>query len=210
MPKLKDAFKSGLFRLSPALAARCGVQFPLRAPNRAFLEQQIFDYLNQQADGPQGPGRCLFLGMGEYTWHYPRLLKPEFHSLDMDPEQARYGVPGRHLTGSATEMAALYEPGYFDVVIANGLIGYGLNEQAGYERMLEQCHAVLKPGGLLILGYNDTPERAPFPVHIDALGLFAPFVPPIAGVEQPRHPMRDKYHHVFIFARRRERDAVAA
>ena len=69
MPKFKDAFKSGLFRLSPALAARCGVQFPLRAPNRAFLEQQIFDYLNQQADGPQGPGRCLFLGMGEYTWH---------------------------------------------------------------------------------------------------------------------------------------------
>lgn len=27
--------------LPPALAARCGVQFPLRAPNRTFLEQQM-------------------------------------------------------------------------------------------------------------------------------------------------------------------------
>ncbi|CAB3625744.1 hypothetical protein LMG26696_00285 [Achromobacter pulmonis] len=65
--------------------------------------------------------------MGEYTWHYPQLRKPEFHSLDMDPEQARYRVPGR-----ATERAALYELGYFDVVIASGL-----NEQVGCERILE-------------------------------------------------------------------------
>lgn len=210
MPKLKDALKAGLFRLSPALAERCGVQFPLRAPNRRFLEQQIFGYLNSLPADPRHPGRCLFLGMGEYTWHYPRLLRPDFYSLDMDPAQAMYGAPGRHLTGSATEMATFYDAGFFDVVVANGLIGYGLNDQAGYERMLQQCHAVLKPGGLLILGYNDTPERAPFPVHIDALGLFTPFVPPIPGVDQPRHPMRDKYHHVFIFARRRERDAIAA
>ncbi|MFY1853738.1 class I SAM-dependent methyltransferase [Achromobacter xylosoxidans] len=210
MPKLKDAVKAGLFRLSPALAARCGVKFPLRAPNRQFLERDIFGYLNNRVDDSTAPGRCLFLGVGEYTWHYPRLLKLDFHSLDMDPEQARYGAPGRHLTGSATEMAAFYEPGFFDVVVANGLIGYGLNEQSGYERMLAQCHAVLKPGGLLVLGYNDTPERAPFPVHIDALGLFEPFVPPIAGVTAARHPIRDKFHHVFVFARRRESAAIAA
>ena len=81
----------------------------------------------------------------------------EFHSLDMDPEQAIYGPPGRHVIGSVTDMSGYYDEASFDVVISNGVIGWGLNERIGFERMMEQCHRVLKPGGLLILGYNDTP-----------------------------------------------------
>lgn len=80
-----------LFKWSPAFAAKCGVKFRLRAVNRQFLEREIFDHLNQLTAKSPTRMKCLFLGMHYYTWHYPRLLKMDFYSLDMDPEQAVYG-----------------------------------------------------------------------------------------------------------------------
>ena len=122
----------------------------------------------------------------------------------MDPEQAIYGPPGRHVIGSVTDMSGYYDEASFDVVISNGVIGWGLNERIGFEQMMEQCHRVLKPGGLLILGYNDTPERKPYPVEIDYAGLFEPVVPAIRGVAHFEHPMNDSYAHVFVFERKGE------
>ena len=118
--------------------------------------------------------------MHYYTWHYPRMLKMDFHpgsgsgAGDLwTARQAHHRQRDRH--------ERLYGDESFDVVVANGVIGWGLNEQAGFEQMMAQCHRVLKPGGLLILGYNDTPERAPYPVDIGHAGLFAPVVPAIPG-----------------------------
>ncbi|MGB3432434.1 class I SAM-dependent methyltransferase [Achromobacter sp.] len=202
MRRLIRRAKKRLFHWSPELAARCGIDFRLKSPNRSFLEQQIFDYLNLQATRSGTPMTCLFVGMHEYTWHYPRLLNMDFHSLDMDPEQAVYGPAGKHTIGSATDMSAFYAEASFDVVVVNGVIGWGLNERADFERLLQQCHRVLKPGSLLILGYNDTPERAPFSVDIGWQDLFAPTTPPIPGVTQPRHAMNDSYAHVFLFGER--------
>ncbi|MFG0233424.1 class I SAM-dependent methyltransferase [Achromobacter sp. 413638] len=207
--KLIHKAKLGLFHWSPTFAARCGITFKLEAPNRSFLEREIFDHLNQLATASPGRKACLFIGMHYYTWHYPRMLKMDFHSLDLDPAQAIYGPPGRHTIGSATDMSGFYGDESFDVVVANGVIGWGLNEQAGFEQMMAQCHRVLKPGGLLILGYNDTPERAPYPVDIGHAGLFAPVVPAIPGVRHARHPMHDGYAHVFLFGEKRIESNVA-
>ncbi|MGE4125620.1 MAG: hypothetical protein AB7E59_10210 [Pusillimonas sp.] len=59
------------------------------------------------------------------------------------------------------------------MVIANGLIGYGLETIEAFEALLLGCHATLKSKGLLILGYNDTPERLSFePEAAASLKLF--------------------------------------
>ena len=113
-----------LFKWSPAFAAKCGIKFRLRAVNRQFLEREIFDHLNQLAalarpDEVPVPGHALL------HLALPRLLKMEFHSLDMDPEQAIYGPPGRHVIGSVTDMSGYYDEASFDVVISNGVIGWG-------------------------------------------------------------------------------------
>ena len=79
-------------------------QIPAARRESPIPRTEIFDHLNQLARSP-GRMKCLFLGMHYYTWHYPRLLKMEFHSLDMDPEQAIYGPPGRHVIGSVTDMS---------------------------------------------------------------------------------------------------------
>lgn len=201
MRKLKYIAKRALFRLSPVLAERCGAHFRLDTPSRAFLEASIFGYLNRLAAAGPEPQQLLFLGVDKHNWHYPRLLRADFHSLDISPRNAVYGRPGRHWTGDALEMAAHYGPDAFDVVVANGLLGFGIDGEAALRRLLAQCHQVLKPGGLLVLGYNDLPERTPFPVVVDD-GL-EEFVPAIDGMTASRHMVDDCYRHVYCFCRKR-------
>jgi len=204
MFKLRYALKRALFKLSPALAERCDIDFRLRAPNRDFLEQQIFGRLNELARELPDGLRCLFVGLDKHNWHYPRLLPwVDFHTLDCNPHMAVYGRAGRHWVGSALEMSAHYGRAAFDALIANGIIGFGIDTEADFLRLLDECHAVLKPGGLLVLGYNDFPERFGFPVDPLAGGLFEEAPPGIAGVQGARHPVDDSFRHLYVFLRRR-------
>ncbi|MFY4261569.1 hypothetical protein ACOTCG_28535 [Achromobacter xylosoxidans] len=200
MRKLKYVSKRALFRLSPALAESCGIDFRLDTPSRRFLEQRIFDYVNRLAGRQRTPQELLFLGVDKHNWHYPRLLRANFHSLDILPRNAAYGRPGRHWTGDALQMAAHYGMETFDVVVANGLLGFGIDGETGLRRLLAQCHAVLRPGGVLVLGYNDLPERTPFPVEVGP--QFDEFVPAIDGVIASRHMVDDPYRHVYCFCRK--------
>ncbi|MFY3138479.1 hypothetical protein ACOTFF_24425 [Achromobacter xylosoxidans] len=200
MRKLKYVAKRALFRLSPVLAESCGIDFRLDTPSRRFLERRIFDYVNRLADRQRTPQELLFLGVDKHNWHYPRLLRANFHTLDILPRNAVYGRAGMHWTGDALQMAAHYGVETFDVVIANGLLGFGIDGETGLRRLLAQCHAVLKPGGVLVLGYNDLPERTPFPVEVGP--EFEEFVPAIDGVTASRHMVDDSFRHVYCFCRK--------
>lgn len=198
--KLKYIASRALFRLSPVLAERVGIDFRLDTPSRVFLETRVFAYLNRLAAFQREPQQLLFLGLDKHNWHYPRLLRATFHSLDISPRNAVYGRPGLHRIGDALDMAEHYGQDAFDVVIANGLLGFGIDGEAGLRRLLAQCHAVLRPGGVLVLGYNDLPERTPFPV--EAGPEFEEFVPAIDGVIASRHMVDDPYRHVYCFCRK--------
>ena len=202
MRALRYRLKRIVFKLSPALAYRLKLDFRLHAPNRVFLEESVFAYLNGLAAQACEPVKTLFVGIDKHNWHYPRLLISEFHSLDIEPRKAVYGPPGRHWTGSATLMGAHYGHDVFDVVVANGLVGFGINDATAFRRLLVQCYEVLKPGGLLILGYNDRPDRAPFPILSAVREYFQPFVPPIRGVSSIVHRVDDPFDHVFVFLRK--------
>lgn len=203
LDKLADKGKRLLFRMSPALAERYKVEFRLQLPNREFLENEIFDFLVAHLAAGRTGGRCLFIGVDRYNWHYHRKLGPGFHSIDIKPENAVYGQPGRHVVGCATELARHYPPESFDAVVANGLIGYGLNREADFDRMMQACREVLVPGGVLVLGYNDRPDRLPFRAE-QAAGyrLFEEFTPAIEGVRRAHHSIEDKSRHKFVFLRK--------
>ena len=195
-------FKRALFKLSPRAAERLNIDFRLRAPNRDFLEESVFGYLNELAADAAEDSKTLFVGIDKHNWHYPRLLNSQFHSLDIEARKAVYGQPGRHWTGSATQMADYYGQGAFDVVVANGLLGFGVNTEPDFRRLLEQCKEVLKPGGVLVLGYNDRPDRAPFSVLPVVHEFFESFAPPIPGVDGHVHRIDDGFQHVFVFLRK--------
>lgn len=201
--KLANKAKRLLFKLSPALAERYKVEFRLQMPNRQFLENEIFDFLVRHLAAGRTGGRCLFIGLDRYNWHYHRKLGPGFHSIDIKPENAVYGQPDRHVVGCASELARHYPEESFDAVVANGLIGYGLNRESDFNLVMQACCDVLVPGGVLVLGYNDRPDRLPFRAEYAAgYRLFEEFVPSIEGVQGSHHSIRDKSRHKFVFLRK--------
>lgn len=203
LKKSRYAAKRLLFRISPAWAARRGVTFTLQAPSRQFLEAEVFSYINAHAARLPHPAACLFIGVDKYNWHYPRLLSPAFHSIDCNPAHAVYGQPGLHVVGSALDLDRHYRPAAFDFIIANGVLGFGIDTRGACDRLLAQAHAVLAPGGLLVLGYNDMPDRIPFRVEdTDGYALFEPHAPAIDGVHGCVHTVPDEFRHRYLFLRR--------
>ena len=58
----------------------------------------------------------------------------------------------------------------------NGVFGWGLNQPEAIEKAFAAVHAILVPGGLFVLGWNDTSDLVPVPLEdIESLKLFSPF-----------------------------------
>lgn len=204
MASIRYKLKRAIFKISPGLAERLQFDFALQAPNRSFLENQIFDYLNKIFGSPSKDKKLLFIGIDKHNWHYHRDMDMQFHTIEIKPQNAVYGQEGLHVVGSATELPAHYEHEFFDVVVANGLIGFGLDSKSDFERLLDGTSQILKPGGIFILGYNDLPERLDFDIRsADHYTLFEEFVPDIDGLERSFFRVNDEYDHTYVFMRKR-------
>jgi len=197
MSRLVTKFKLLLFKLSPHLALMLGIEFPLKSENRLFLENQIFDLLNARFKQQSARARCLFLGTDKRSWHYPQRLDADFFTMDIEPKKAIYGNRGQHTIGSASTLLQYYSPSSFDVIIANGLIGFGMNQQQDCEALLAGAHALLKENGLLVLGYNDGAEFVNFKVRDSKnYTLFEEFVPNYQTLNRSQYEFGD---HTFVF-----------
>lgn len=175
---------------------------PMASEDRTFLEETIFPWLASRSD----LSRILFTGTRIYTAHYPRYFPRHlFYTIDLDRVNRPWGSPGRHVTGDVTELEKHYPPGFFDCVILNGLIGFGVDEKAQVEKMLAQASIVLKPGGMLIIGWNDVSDRTPFDFdRLEGLGLFEPYAPGILPAGGHRHQTMSRMRHVFDFHTKHE------
>ncbi len=197
MSRLVTKLKLLLFKLSPHLALTLGVEFPLKSENRLFLENQIFALLNARFKQQSARARCLFLGTDKRSWHYPKCLDAELYTMDIEPKKAIYGNRGHHTIGSAGELLQYYAPRSFDAVIANGLIGFGMNQLQDCEALLGSAHAVLKDDGLLVLGYNDGAEFVNFKVRDSKnYKLFEEYVPNDQTLNRCQYEFGD---HTFVF-----------
>lgn len=197
MSRLITKLKLLLFKLSPHLALALGIEFPLKSENRLFLENQIFDLLNSRFKQQTAPARCLFLGTDKRSWHYPKCLNAELHTMDIESKKAIYGNRGHHTIGSAGELLQYYSPHSFDAIIANGLIGFGMNQLQDCEALLAGAHAVLKDDGLLVLGYNDGAEFVNFKVRDSKnYKLFEEYVPNHQTLNRCQYEFGD---HTFVF-----------
>jgi len=197
MSRLVTKLKLLLFKLSPHLAISLGVEFPLKSENRLFLEHQIFALLNARFKQQTDRARCLFLGTDKRSWHYPKCLDAELYTMDIEAKKAIYGNRGHHTVGSAGELLQHYPPRSFDAVIANGLIGFGMNQLQDCEALLGSAHAVLKDDGLLVLGYNDGAEFVNFKVRDSKnYKLFEEYVPNYQTLNRSQYDFGD---HTFVF-----------
>jgi SAM-dependent methyltransferase len=75
-------------------------------------------------------------------------------TLDIDPEVIRWGATGRHVIAPIEQAATHFHAAMFDTVLLSGVFGFGIDDVKAQEAAIAACAAVLKPGGLLVLGWN--------------------------------------------------------
>jgi SAM-dependent methyltransferase len=164
------------------------------SPDRVFLRQEIIPAVARQCR------RVLFVGCRPYTAKYPTAfasLGSECWTVDIDPTVARWGAPGRHRVADVRALGSLFPPDNFDGVILSGVFGFGVDADDMKNETLVSCAAVLRPGGLFVLGWNT--DRGPDPGDLEQLALFEQ-----TSLEQFAWPTRfTGSTHVFQFYRKR-------
>lgn len=106
--------------------------------------------------------RCILsIGTSWYTMLLPELVPCHWTTVDVTARARRLAVTSdRHYTiNLADKTQDLYQAKTYDVVIVNGVLGWGVNTLGEATEMLRKLCSYLKPGGLLLIGYNDTPEH---------------------------------------------------
>jgi SAM-dependent methyltransferase len=141
--------------LPKALRHRLGslitdVQIP-SSPDRRYLRQVILPRIARRG------GTVLLVGCQWYTARDPRFLKRRgvvCWTLDVDPKMAKWGSKGHHVVAPVGRATSHFGSAMFDIVVLSGVFGFGLDEVSAQAKAIEECAAILKPGGLFVLGWN--------------------------------------------------------
>jgi hypothetical protein len=154
---------------------------PLPTTDRLVLEREIFRYYQSQ---PQIED-VLFVGCDADTAHYEKshFSNKRFVTLEPNPVNREFGAT-HHVQAVLQDLGQYFPRAAFDLIICNGVIGFGLDEP-------DDC-------GQLLVGWNDLPVRVPCPPeHIRSLSRFhrQRFAPLGAW----RYRTDTAYRHVFDF-----------
>lgn len=74
--------------------------------------------------------------------------------LDIDPSAAQFGARNRHVTASILDVHQYFDSSFFDIVMLNGVFGWGINSREDQDKALQCIREVLRPGGVLLLGWD--------------------------------------------------------
>jgi len=172
-----------------------GLTIPIRTDDRRVLEQVIIPYLAAQ----KNTHRVLFVGCEWYTRHYRKFFAgKEYWTIDFDPSKSAYGSKGHHLVDSIENISNYFTENYFDVIVCNGVFGWGLNTKEQTKNAFGGCYKLLRTSGHFVLGWNDIPQAKPFhPEECTALRQFKSHVFPPLGVTQ--HIPSTSNGHTFNF-----------
>jgi hypothetical protein len=122
-----------------------------RSPDRIYLQQALLPWIAGRG------GAVLLVGCRRYTARDPEFLQQngiECWTLDIDFAATRWGAPGRHVIGAIEEARSLFAPETFDTVVLSGVFGFGLDQIAAQDTAIAACASILKPNGVLALGWN--------------------------------------------------------
>lgn len=123
---------------------------------RKTLEYRIFYDIQKQLD----PRHILFIGSADYTsWYHHLFRNCLFETIDADPDNAISGSPHGHHVADITSTKPIWPHNTFDVVIFNGVYGFGLQTSDQLKHALSKIHDILKPGGILIFGWTNIPKN---------------------------------------------------
>jgi SAM-dependent methyltransferase len=147
--------------------------------DRRVLEQIIIPFVLSRFK----PKTVLEIGREPYQAFYNEFfVGRELWTIDWDPARTQFGARN-HIVDDVANLRDYFRERYFDFVLMNGVFGWGLNDREAIERAFAAVYAILSPGGIFVLGWNDTPDLVPVPLdRIESLRQFTPyFFTPLSG-----------------------------
>lgn len=170
-------------------------------PDRRVLEEDVLPTLALEP----GNDRILSVGVAWYTRRYAdAFVGKEYVTLDHDPARSSFGA-ARHVTAELRDLEQhVPESAPFDVILMNGVIGYGLDTASDVDQALRACAARLRKDGTLVIGLNEERPTNVDPLTVSAHALFAPrpFGRWTSGRVMVPVPFRERTH-TFLFWRKR-------
>ena len=173
--------------------ALTGATGALQTEDRRVLETIVFAHYAALAE----VRTVLFVGCEFYTQHYERYFAAHnYWTLDPNLDCRRFGAK-QHVVGRLEQLRRHFAAEYFDLIICNGVYGWGLDRTEDCEAALHECHACLAIGGHLVFGWNDIPPYDPAPLAcITAFSSFAEYSVPGLG---PQYLTATAYRHTYRF-----------
>lgn len=133
---------------------------------RQFLEGECLPWVSQHYR------RILFVGAAPYTYQYERFFRrdrDQYTTLDNHPSTAVWGGPN-HIVARIQDIGSYRPEDFFDCIIFNGVFGFGVNGRDAMRETAKAMSDVLRPGGLLIVGWNTDLHADP-----EELGVLSPY-----------------------------------
>lgn len=170
-----------------------------RPPDRRLLERTILPHYGADPDFH----RVLFVGVQRYTRGYQRFFPGKrYITIDASLTARRHGAR-HHVFDSVENLRQYFDEQSFDLIVMNGVIGWGLDEVGSIARALKACRICLREGGHLILGINQKRIES---VCFDALvGGLEPVTPP--GIDLQRLTLKTplpERSHTYLFYRKQD------
>ena len=171
-----------------------GLPNPMRNADRDVLEQVILPVYAQRDD----MRAVLFVGCDWYTRHYEKMFDGKrYATIDPDPWKRKFGAR-EHAVIGMENIDAQFAPASLDLIVCNGVFGWGLNDRSDIERAFDGAFSSLRDGGHLVVGWNDLPERRPLP--LDSLNSLARFCrEPFEALGSADHRVPTDNRHTFSF-----------
>ena len=191
----------------PAFALRAaryalGLPTKMETEDRRVLEQVIFPYYLSLPDIHS----VLFVGCDWYTKHYAKVFfqHHDYWTIDNSVTSRRFGA-SQHIVDSLEYLDLHVPTQHFDLIICNGVFGFGLNERQQCERAIANCYSRLRANGHFLFGWTDVPARVPIPLgSIHVLERFQRFAFPAFGTW--RYVTQTPYRHTYDFYRKIDAD----
>jgi hypothetical protein len=169
----------------------------LPTKDRIFLETNLFPAFNSK----MVLNDVLFIGVHWYTFNYQRYFpKSRFVTLDQAPWKRIFGAREHYVT-RIENAYTLVAAQRFDLVICNGVWGWGLNTKNATETALETMRILLKPSGYLLWGWNNRKSRHPF--NWKTCHNLKYFQPDRVGSIPHETHIDNFYQHVFTIFRKK-------
>jgi SAM-dependent methyltransferase len=183
------------FRIVREIKSLFGVESYLRNEDRSVLEQIIFPYFLNRDQYKN----VLFVGCHWYTRGYNKRFeeKKNFWTIEIKPSMKKYGAK-QHIIDAMQNINKHFMAGSLDLILCNGVFGWGLDARPDVEQGFQACYACLAEGGALVIGWDDIDERRPFPLEeCQSLELFKPFIfPPL---NTSKYVTETPYLHTYNF-----------